>query len=377
VYVNINSYYTIQNQGYSRTDYTFNGWNTRADGTGISYADNQIIYVTAPITLYAMWKPDKQQVDVTYNPNGGVGAINVVSVNTNSNYSIQNQGYTRTDHTFNGWNTRADGTGTGYADNQIIYVTAPVTLYAMWKPDIQQVDVTYNPNGGVGSINVVNVNINTNYTILDQNYTRVNHSFIGWNTRADGTGTNYSNSSNIYVSTSITLYAQWSEDVQQVKVIYDPNGGVGLVNEVYVNVNSNYTIQNQGYTMAGNNFTGWNTRADGTGTGYSDNQTIYVTAQITLYAQWDSNIQQVAITYLPNGGIRGTIVEYANLNSSYEILSPDVDYSRPYHTFVRWDIQANGEGKAYYIDEVVSITAPITLYAIWYPDFNHAKLEND
>ena len=48
--------------GYSKTGYTFKGWNTKADGSGTSYADEQRVKNLtsingATIVLYAQWEP--------------------------------------------------------------------------------------------------------------------------------------------------------------------------------------------------------------------------------------------------------------------------------------------------------------------------------
>jgi hypothetical protein len=41
----------------SRAGYTFNGWNTKADGTGTAYADGAIFKFDSPsVMLYAQWK---------------------------------------------------------------------------------------------------------------------------------------------------------------------------------------------------------------------------------------------------------------------------------------------------------------------------------
>jgi len=53
----LQTYLTINN--YTKSGYTFAGWNTRPDGTGISYLDNSLIQGIAnpgkTITLYAQW----------------------------------------------------------------------------------------------------------------------------------------------------------------------------------------------------------------------------------------------------------------------------------------------------------------------------------
>jgi hypothetical protein len=71
---------------------------------------------------------------VIYEPNGGTGNVNVVSVPQNSNYTIVNQGYTRVRYEFIGWNTRSDGLGTYYLNGQVIFVTNNIILYAQWRP---------------------------------------------------------------------------------------------------------------------------------------------------------------------------------------------------------------------------------------------------
>lgn len=48
---------TLNNgDGFSRTGYSFAGWNTRADGSGTRYAGGGRITLTADITLYAQWR---------------------------------------------------------------------------------------------------------------------------------------------------------------------------------------------------------------------------------------------------------------------------------------------------------------------------------
>jgi hypothetical protein len=84
----------------------------------------------------------------------------------------------------------------------------------------------------------------------------------------------------------ITIIYEYTRIVSTVTVTYDPNGGVGTRNEFNVPIYSNYTIQDQGYRRSYFEFNQWNTKADGTGIRYTNLQVIYMTAPITLYAQW-------------------------------------------------------------------------------------------
>ena len=55
---------------FTRTGYTFSGWNTAASGSGTSYANGAIYSFAADITLYAQWSALPNHT-VTFNSNGG------------------------------------------------------------------------------------------------------------------------------------------------------------------------------------------------------------------------------------------------------------------------------------------------------------------
>lgn len=119
--------------GISKDGYTFTSWNTKADGTGTSYAPNSTITVNSFITLYAQWTEAKYTI--TYNANGATGSV-VDSTNyaSGSNVTIKsNTGMTRAGYTFVEWNTKADGTGIGYVANDTLVINENTTLYAQWK----------------------------------------------------------------------------------------------------------------------------------------------------------------------------------------------------------------------------------------------------
>ena len=48
------------------------------------------------------------------------------------------------------------------------------------------------------------------------------------------------------------------------------------------------SIPSNTFTREGYNFTGWNTKADGTGTSYAVGAEVTLTSDITLYAQWEA-----------------------------------------------------------------------------------------
>lgn len=88
---------------------------------------------------------------VSYNGNGNTGGTAPSNQTKTQNIDLTlatNSGsLVKTDHTFAGWNTASDGSGTNYAEEEIYSTDADLTLYAKW---------TYSGSGGATSITVGN-----------------------------------------------------------------------------------------------------------------------------------------------------------------------------------------------------------------------------
>jgi uncharacterized repeat protein (TIGR02543 family) len=360
--VTANTSYTIRaDNTYTRTGYTFVNWNTMPNGTGVTYNAGQTVNLTASLTLYAQWKATPQ-LAVTYYPNGGTGRVITDSVNANTTYTIRAANtYTRTGYTFVNWNTRADGLGVTYNAGQTIYLTASITLYAQWKQD-PKLTVTYNPNGSTGNVITESVDANTYYIIQSNPYTMTGYTFVNWNTRADGLGVPYTPGQSVYMTASLTLYAQFKLTTQAY-VIYDPNGGMGNINIIPVNANISYTIRDQGYSRNQYIFSGWNTKVDGTGTNYSNNQSINITSTIILYAMWIHVDPVIYVVYDPNGGNGSTTVIPVLSNTYYTIQ--DQGFTKPSYRFTSWNTLPNGTGIKYNNGDRILVTNSVILYAQW------------
>ena len=153
----------------------------------------------------------ENQYKITYDPNGGAGTVKTISAIANTNYTIANQGYTRSNYVFDGWNTNAAGTGTSYTNGAQMKVTGNVTLYAQWKSD--QINITYHTNvGGVESITDKKPK-GSNYTTKTFRETTLTQhkglTFWYWNTEPDGSGTIYRAYDEFILSDDLDLYVIW------------------------------------------------------------------------------------------------------------------------------------------------------------------------
>ncbi len=121
---------------------------------------------------------------------------------------------------------------------------------------------------------------------------RTGYTFAGWNTQADGSGTDYAAGASFTMGTAdVTLYAKWTKNPTYT-VSYDGNGATsgsapadsGLYEQnAAVSVSGNVS----GLARTGYTFAGWNTQADGSGTDYAAGAAFTMgTADVTLYAKW-------------------------------------------------------------------------------------------
>gem|GEM_PF-6192218 len=80
---------------------------------------------------------EPNETNVSYDANGGSGKIADQKVTYEKSAKIKANSFKRSGYTFNGWNTKKDGSGKTYSENQDVTTEFPsqnnVTLYAQWK----------------------------------------------------------------------------------------------------------------------------------------------------------------------------------------------------------------------------------------------------
>ncbi|WP_146200429.1 InlB B-repeat-containing protein, partial [Paenibacillus agaridevorans] len=299
-----------------KTGHTFAGWNTAINGNGTNYSAGASTTILADVTLYAKWTPNPTY-SVTYNPNGSTGGsvpVDSEAYEAGETVNVLDKGtLVKAGHTFAGWNTASDGGGTDYVAGATLNMgAANVTLYAKWTPN-PTYSVTYNPNGSTGgSVPVDSEAYEAGETVnvLDKGtLVKVGHTFAGWNTLANGTGTNYAAGATLTMgAANVTLYAKWTPN-STYTVTYNGNGSTGgtapVDSEAY-EAGTVIVLKDKGSLVkTGHTFAGWNTAINGNGTNYSAGASTTILADVTLYAKWTPN-PTYTMTYNGNGSTGGS-----------------------------------------------------------------------
>ena len=341
--------------GFSRTGYGFKGWNTRADGKGTYYSDEESIVLHSDTVLYAQWS--NKTASVTFDASGGSGAMDARTVASGIPSLLPFNGYTKTGCLFNGWNTAPDGTGTAYADHGSITITEDTVLYAQWR---QELTVTFDGNGASSGAMPVQVVYKGEDSKLATNaFRRDVHGFNGWNTAANGTGTPYADEAEFKPTENLKLYAQWTEET--AVITFDANGGSGTMNRQTIARNTPSLLSYRTFYRSGYVFRGWNTKDDGSGTAYADHATIDLNADITLYAQW---IKELTVTFDGNGSTEGTMPLQTVYEGNSVVLNSNT-FRRDGYGFDCWNTKADGTGTSYADGAYVTPSEDMTLYARW------------
>lgn len=187
--------WTVSGCGFTRTGYTFTGWNTQADGSGIAYKAGDVVgalaYKGETVTLYAQWQPISYTIAFEANIPTNASTADYVSGTMNPLTCIYNTESTLASNTFflpgyqfTSWSTQADGNGASYTDEQSVKNLATedgetVTLYAQWEPRTYTVKFK-GADGATGDMDPQMLTFDTPASLSPSTFQNGTYTFIGW-----------------------------------------------------------------------------------------------------------------------------------------------------------------------------------------------------
>ncbi len=314
------------------------------------------------MTLYAQWVSLPTET-ASFSAAAGTGSVLPLSGIQGSDISLPSgTGLSYPGYTFAGWNTQANGTGTGYLPGSTFVLASDITLYAQWVPNT----VTFfeNASGSDSKHASQSASVITTLTLLadlSPSFSNPGYTFSGWATSANGTGTLYANGASYdFLNGSSDLYAQWTVIPTDV-VSFNANGGTGLGANLSGLQGSSVALPGADtFVRTGYTFNDWNTLASGLGTNYSAGASLSLSVSLTLFAQWTPDIYNV--TFIANGGSVTPSATTFVVDSAALVL-PTPAYAG--HAFTGWYSSATGGTLAGASGGAYTPTGDATLYAQW------------
>ena len=191
------------------------------------------------VSLYAVTEPNNYYVE--FHGNTGTGTMEKQTFTYDDPQNLNPNAFTKTWYTYSGWNTDANGGGSGYADKQEVEnlaETGTVDLYAQWN--VNSYDITYDLNDRTGSSSwsispqpTGHVNYGVSFDVSEP--TRLWYDFSGWNISNMDAETNKIDDANTHESSinnskwhtfeslratsgTVSFVAQWSAALSSYKV---------------------------------------------------------------------------------------------------------------------------------------------------------------
>lgn len=346
----------------------------------------QTFTVTGDMVIEAHFVPNLYKIIFHDNDGGSDQTVKQDMVYGEGQNLFANQ-FERRGYKFAGWTTESEwkGSAVDYVDSQgVLNLTekndGQVHLYAQWTP--AETFIVFNDNADGEEIKGEMLQQGTFYdsetTLSPCKFERDYWDFIGWNTRADGSGISYSDkavfiSDNPLKDSELTLYAQWKET--EYTIDYDLAGGTVAADRDSTEggaIKGNpatYNINTETFTLinpqrVGYEFLGW------TGTGISGDPQDKVTISKGSHddrkytAKWKA--EEKTLKFDPNGGKWDDgSTDIATVNADYDstIYSPDAP-SREYYTFEFWEDE---RGNKYIPGHEYKVRGDHEFKAIWKP----------
>ena len=225
--------------------------------------------------------PAPTEFIVTFDGNGGTGSMEPVTVEEGSRYVLPACGFTAPDgQEFKAWEIG----GIEYNAGDGYVVLGNTEIKALWKDSTvipTTFTITFNANGGTGSMEPVTVEEGSRYPLPACGFIPpVNMQFSGWALSADGS---MIADGAIMVTSNITLYAIWEPvPVNEFVVFFDGNGGTPAVSSM-TTIGHRLAFLPGAFRSGSYRFDGWYTERNG---GELITTSTVFAANTIVYAHW-------------------------------------------------------------------------------------------
>ena len=254
--------------------------NLTAGSYFVRYAEDRN-HFASPDTEVVVGEGEARSFTITFNANGGTGSMEPVTVEEGSRYPLPACGFTAPDgQEFKAWEIG----GIEYNAGDDYVVLGNTEIKALWKDSAvipTTFTITFNANGGTGSMEPVTVEEGSRYPLPACGFIPpVNMQFSGWALSAGGS---VIADGAIMVTSNITLYAIWEPvPVNEFVVFFDGNGGTPAVSSM-TTIGHRLAFLPGAFRSGSYRFDGWYTERNG---GELIATSTVFAANTIVYAHW-------------------------------------------------------------------------------------------
>ncbi|MGL4588754.1 MAG: InlB B-repeat-containing protein, partial [Mycoplasmatales bacterium] len=338
-----------------RAGFRFVGWNTELDGSGITWNFMTTEVETTPVKLYAQWQPDIY--NLVFNVNGASTKTPVGQEIPFGELATKVTDPVRAGYVFKEWNTKIDGSGDTWDFSLSTMPATEVTLYAKWTP--AKYELSFDTAGGNTPPVSQTLEVQKFATSVKAP-TKVGSSFIGWNTKLDGSGRSWNFTTTKMPAQDTKLFAQW--ETLKYNLSFNVNGGETATPATQTIAFENLATAVNTPTRTGFTFKEWNTKLDGTGKKWDFSSTKMQAFDQELYAVWTPN--EIELSFDSQGGTPTPISQILPVLS---LATKPVEPTKAGHTFTGWNTKLDGTGKSWNFSSSKMEFTPVKLFAIWTP----------
>ena len=320
-----------------------------------------VITQTQVITLVLA---DGQQVEVTFNANGGTVSPTYTTVTFGQAYGALPV-LTREGYTFAGWWTEDGASGKWgtqvTADTRV--TTGNHTLFAKWTPNTYT--VVFNGNGGTGTMGAMSFTYDVAQNLTANAFTRNGYTFLGWSANPYAGEVTYVEQGEVSNLTAVdgatvTLYAVWKANTYEV--VFNGNGVTPETERKEVTFGNSYgsleVLTREGYT-----FLGWwteNGASGDWGTLVTADTIVSTVGTHTLYARWQAI--EYHVYFFDGETLKGS--DTYTVGAQVDKID---DPEKTGYTFVYWSVYDAGQSKyvEFKFNTQTMPAADLYLYAQW------------
>jgi len=199
----------------TRPGHTLLGWATSPTATVAQHAPGSSYnhYNDTVMDLYAVWQANTYTI--TFDANGGTGAPADQTKTHDVPLALTSDEPTYAGYTFLGWNDNQAAANAGtvqYAKGATYSANVGATLYAVWEALPATYTITFDANGGTGTMADQTKTHDVDLTLAANAFTRTGFSFRGWDEDKNAGVPQYADGATYTANAGATLYAIWKAD---------------------------------------------------------------------------------------------------------------------------------------------------------------------